>query len=243
MKSKVYKFKIFEKYHGLVSGIFPKKFGNFSLKHGNKREVEENKKTISKELGIDWKNIYTVEQFHSSRVLVVNTTKQWKKEPRADGMITDKKNVFLLVKTADCFPVVFFDPKNQVVGIAHVGWRGAIEKIFFNALLKMILAFNSKPAHVLVGIGPGIRKCCFKHKSLVQEKLVEWEKYIKNNGEWKSLDIPGFIKDQLVEAGVKKENIEDMEVCTNCDKRFYSHFRSLQTGEAQGRFASLIGLQ
>lgn len=243
MRNKVYQFKVFKKYRNLINEVFTKEFGNFSLKHDKKERVESNKKKIANRLKIAWKKIYSVEQYHSNRVLKIDEGKKQKKEPRADGIITNKKNVFLLIKTADCFPVVFYDPVKQAVGAVHVGWRGAIQKIFNNAILKMILVFGCEPKDILTGIGPGIRKCCFKHKSLIQEKLPEWKKYIEVDKDWKRLDIAEFIKGQLVNAGIKEKNIEDMGICTSCDKRFFSHFRSLKTGEVQGRFATIIGMK
>jgi YfiH family protein len=236
-------FKIFSKFKNLLTYVGRKKDGNFSLQYSTKKEVNENKKKLAKKLNIDWKKIYSFKQYHSNKVLLIRSIKQELEEPKADGMITNKKNIFLLVKTADCFPVVFYDPKKQIAGAVHVGWRGAIEKIFDVALLKMISFFGCEPKDILIGIGPGIRKCCFKHKTLIQAKLPEWEKYIEVDNRWKRLDIASFIKDQLIEAGISKKNIEDMKICTNCDKNFYSHFRSLKTGEPQGRFATIIGLR
>jgi len=244
MQDKIYRFKIFNKYNNLISGVFSKNFGNLSLKHGSLKEVNANKKKIAEKLVIDWKRICSVKQHHSSEAMVVKSIKQCEKKPRADAMITDKKNIFLMIKTADCFPIVFYDPKNNVVSAIHAGWRGTIEKIFNTVLLKMVLTFNCKPEDILAGIGPGIRECCFKHKALVQEKLPEWKKFIKTDKKgWKSVDLAEFIKHQLIDAGIKKGNIEEMKICTSCDKNFFSHFRSLKTGEKQGRFPTIIGIK
>jgi YfiH family protein len=243
MEDKIYQFKIFNKYNNLVNGVFSKSFGNLSLKYDKQKKITANKKNIAKKISIDWKKICSVKQYHSSEVLVIKSAKQCQKEFRADAMITKKKNVFLMIKTADCFPVLFYDPEKQVIAAIHVGWRGAIEKIFFNALLKMTSSFDCHPADILVGIGPGIRDCCFKHKTLVQEKLPEWKKFIKTDKKgWKSINLAQFIKAQLIEAGIKKKNIELMNSCTSCNNNYYSHYRSLKTSKDQGRFATLIGM-
>lgn len=228
----------------LVHGIFDKTWGNFSLEHGDKNQVLANKKRIARVLHIDWQRIFSLHQIHGSKIKIINQKKKFQKEEEADALITNKNGVFLMIKTADCFPVLMFDPKQKVVAAVHVGWRGAMEKIFIIALLKMINKFGSQPADILVAIGSGISSCCFKHKNLVQNKLPEWQPYIKKekNG-FQSLNLLNFIKDQLVEAGVQKNNIESLNICTNCDKRFFSHFRSLQKNEPEGRFASLIGLK
>ena len=123
-----------------------------------------------------------MDQVHGSNIRVLDSKGTRLLEnnivPQTDGLITNQENVFLMIKTADCFPVLFFDPKNKAVGAVHVGWRGAIEKIFLNTLLKMIDQFGSNPKDIVVGIGPGIKACCFKHKNLIQEKQPEWKEYI-----------------------------------------------------------------
>jgi len=108
----------------------------------------------------------------------------------------------------------------------------------------MTSVFDSQAKDILVGIGPGINSCCFKHKKLIQEKIPEWKEYIKNEkNDWKSINISSFIKDQLIEAGVKGRNIEIADICTCCSKEYFSHLRSLQIDEPEGRFASIIGIQ
>ena len=248
-------FKIFKKYKNLVHGVFPNDFGNVDFRFGHKKQVLENRKKIADVLGFDFKNLWEMEQVHGSEVRILgNPSKKAGRQeirksgknviPATDGLITDKKNAFLMIKTADCFPVLMYDPKNKVVGAVHVGWRGAIQKIFLKALLQMIDIYGCQAKNVLVGIGPGIGQCCFKHKKLVQEKLPEWQQYInigKNN--IKSLDIAGFIINQLTEAGIKKQHIEDSNICTSCSNQFYSHFKSLRKRQTEGRFATIIGIK
>lgn len=254
MKNKnVFQFKNLKKQENLIHGVFGKDFGNLSLEYGSKKEVLDNKKRIASSLNINWRQIYSVKQVHGSIVRVLDSKSFRVLEnniiPETDGLITDQKNTFLMIKTADCFPVLMFDPRKKVAAAVHVGWRGAIEKIFLTALLKMINNFNSQAKDILVGIGPGIGPCCFKHKKLIQEKLPEWKKYIKNEkDDWKSVNMSEFIKDQLIEIGVRKENIELTKICTCCSKNYFSHFCSLQSKRKQnngkeGRFATIIGIK
>jgi len=228
----------------LKHAIFDKNFGNIDYRFGDKKQIFENRKKIAQELGITPKNIYEMEQAHGSEIKVISDKGKENIIKNTDGIITNKKNVFLMVKTADCFPVVLYDPIQKVIAAVHVGWRGAIEKIFLLALLKMIDVFDSKSKDVLAGIGPGLQTCCFKHKSLLQSKLPEWRKYIKKDkNKMFTLDLQNFIKNQLLEAGIKKENLETMNICTACSKDLFSHIRSLKTGEQEGRFATIVGLK
>jgi len=240
-----YQFTLLQQEPRLIHGIFDRSFGNISLFHGQKQAVERNKEKIAQALGIDKKNFYSVKQTHSNRLQVITNKKGLRgAESEADGLITNQKGIFLTIKTADCFPVLFYDRRQEVVAAIHVGWRGAMAKIFLNALLKLMVEFKSQPKDLLVGIGPGIGEKCFQHQHLLQEKLTEWRKYIKIDEDgWRRLALARFIKDQLISLGVREENLEEMGICTCCSRCFFSHFRSLQTGEKEGRFASVIGLK
>lgn len=247
-KQNFFQFKKLIKQKDLIHGIFNKDFGNVSFNYGEKKKTLENRKKIAETLNIDIKNLYEMDQVHGSNIGVLdNKSFRVLKNnifPKTDGLISNQRNTFLMIKTADCFPVIFFDPIKKVVAAIHVGWRGAIEKIFLISLLKMINSFGSQAKNILVGIGPGIGGCCFKHKRLIQEKLPEWKKFIKKEKDsWRSVNIVEFIQNQLINSGVKKENIEVMRTCTCCSQKFFSHFRSLQKGELEGRFATIIGMK
>ena len=247
-KNNFFQFKKLSKQKDLIHGVFGRDFGNVSFEYGDKKEILSNRKKIAKVLDINMKNIYEMDQVHESNIKMLRyrDIEQLRNNiiPMTDALITDEKNVFLMIKTADCFPVVFFDQVKKVIAAVHVGWRGAIEKIFLVVLLKMIDNLDCRTKDILVGIGPGIGLCCFCHKNLIQRKLPEWEKFVKKEKDgWLSADIKNFIKEQLVQVGIKGKNIETIDICTSCSKDFFSHFRSLQTNKLEGRFATIIGLK
>ncbi len=242
---RAWEFKHLKKEKGLVQGVFGKEFGNVDFKHGERKEVLENRKRICDGLEIKVNELVEMNQVHGSEIRVVKKKTTLKKKTIliCDGLVTRKKNLFLMIKTADCYPVVFYEPKKKVVGAVHSGWRGTIEKVFLMGLFKMVNEFGCRVEDVLVGIGPGIGECCFKHKSLVQNKLREWEKYIKIKGSWQSVDLVEFIKDQLIEAGVKKEKIERIKVCTACSGKFFSHYKNKKKKIKDKNFATVIGMK
>jgi len=243
-KNNVFRFKNLINQPKVMHGIFDKRFGNVSLEYGSKEEILETKKRIARALEINWQDIYSSKQVHGSEIKIVKSRSGVPKEKNGDGLITKQKNVFLMIKTADCFPVIFFDPVKRVVAAVHIGWRGAIGKLFFNCLLKMVNYFNCRPKDILIGIGPGIGPCCFKHKNLIQNKLPEWKNYIKKiENKMCALDIRRFLFDQLQTVEISKSNIEIMNICTSCQPDFFSHFRSLRKKEREGRFATIIGLK
>lgn len=238
------KFKIFRNKKKVISAFFDRSIGNIDFRFGDKKVVLANRKKMTDELGIDLKNIYEMEQIHASRITIIDKTKIGKNIiPQTDALITNLTQVFLMIKTADCFPLLFFDPTKNVVACVHVGWRGAIQKNFLEILLPMINNFNCEPKDVLVAIGPGARECCFTHNHFIQEKLPEWKNYIHKKEEIKILDLVQFIKDKLVAHCIKRNNIEDSCICSICNGDFFSHFRSLRDKEPEGRFATIIGIK
>ena len=94
------------------------------FKKGEIQNSMSNRNLAAKSLGCDPKQVCFLNQIHSSKVLVVDSTLGQLKKP-ADGMVTNVKGVGLAILTADCAPVLFFDPIAKIIGAAHAGWRGA----------------------------------------------------------------------------------------------------------------------
>lgn len=226
----------------LICVFSERKDGNMDFYYGSKNEVLENRKAFEK-FTITSERIYEGSQSHAVRIKLISKKNKKRIFSDTDGLITNLPQVFLMIKTADCFPIVFFDPQRKAVAAVHAGWRGAIQKIFLEVLLLMVNKLNCRPENIKIGIGPGIRQCCFIHNHLIQEKLPEWKDYLAKTKKGISADMPAFIKDKLVLNGIKKNNIKDSKICTVCNNNFYSHFRSLRQGEPEGRLATIIGIR
>jgi polyphenol oxidase len=247
-RNKIIKFDIFKKDKNIVAGVSTKALGNLELKHGDKNQVDKNKKKLAKALNIKVEQLYEMEQVHGSKIIVLTKANIDRFKSRivakTDALITNLSDVYLMVKTADCFPVLMYDEKNKVVAAVHAGWRGTVEKVFLEVLLKLITEFNTQAKDLKIAIGPGIKPCCFKHQSLIQNKLPEWKQFIKKqtNG-WLSLNINGFIIEKLLLYGVKKDNINNINFCTSCEPNLFSHFKALRKKEKPGRMGSIIGIK
>jgi len=219
----------------LVHGVFDKTYGDI--------RTPASLKKISQFLNTSSKNIVALNQIHSSLVQVQKVT-PFEPNLKADGLITNQKNTFLLLKTADCIPMFAYDPKHHAVSLTHVGWRGAVQKIFLHSLLKMQHHYGTKAKDLLVVLGPSICSNCFSSaQKPLQSDLPEWQSFItQKNSQW-HLDIPGFVKASLIDVGIKKNNIETSPLCVAESKDFFSHQRSLNTKEPEGRFASILGFR
>ncbi len=155
----------------------------------------------------------------------------------ADGIITDRVNFLIAVRTADCIPIFIYDPQKKCIGLVHAGWRGSQKEIVIKVLKKMREKWGCLPQNLLVTLGPGIRRCCYK---VGQEFQTIFPQEVNHEADIFYLDLTGVNKNQLLRAGVREERIWESPSCTCCDVRFFSYRRE---GRLAGRHLSLMSLQ
>lgn len=73
--------------------------------------------------------------------------------PKADAWVTNKSKIELVIKTADCAPVLLADDRNGVIGAAHAGWKGAFQGVIENTVLAM-LRLGARVEHIKAAVGP-----------------------------------------------------------------------------------------
>jgi YfiH family protein len=160
----------------------------------------------------------------------------------ADWVITNQPGIAIGVLTADCVPILIYDPVHNVVGAIHAGWRGAVDGVVIEALQAMQKEFGSQPAELQASIGPHARTCCYQvdqpfYDTVVQKKFGAhaWH----TAGEKLFFDLTQCCVDQLIDCGVKKQHISDNGVCTICEPAYSSYRREK---EAALRNISFIGI-
>lgn len=174
-------------------------------------------------------------------MVVVDNSKK-RLNQNADGLITNKKNVFLGVVTADCLPVIFYDKKSEMVGIAHAGYKGVLKGVLKN----MVLSFNklgSDVENILVAIGPAIGVCCY---DVFHERIKMFESGLKDikthktrNGKY-FLDLKNIAKQILILEGISEKNIEVSDICTKDNIKDFFSFRG-EGPKNFGVFATVVG--
>jgi len=248
---RIYEFEHLKKASHLVHGIFTRAGGNepsdpmnIGMDTGDKGSVAaSNRKLITRKMG----NIPLVflNQVHGDVVKVlkkedVDPLKIFEVEKethRADGIITDMRGVFLVIQVADCQSVMLYDPDKKVIANIHSGWRGSVLNIIGNCVDKMALEFGCRPENLLAGISPSLGPCCSEfihYKEEIPEHLWKYKQRGKEN-----FDFWAMSQDQLMEKGVKKENIRNMEICTKCRTDVFYSYRGEKTA---GRFACVISM-
>lgn len=191
--------------------------------------VEENYRIFLDALGLDPKSRASGEQTHSTNVQVVSKTGGVQVFSQTDGLVTGEQGVSLIVKIADCAPVLLYDPENHVIGALHCGWRGAAKGMCAVGVEKM-RALGADPKKIRVAIGACIHDCCFEVKEDFKEELTSLagkdfaKKYIRDKNGVMYADLVGINLRFLHEAGVDPKNVCVDPLCTCCDpKTFFSH--------------------
>ena len=208
------------------------------------RIADANQDRIYAALGVAPEQVVTAHQVHGQRVHRATLADGGQVIPSTDALISDAPGLTLLLRFADCLPILLVDPVHRAVGLAHAGWRGAMQNVAGQTVAAMCEAFGSSPGDLLAGLGPTIQRCCYQ----VGEEVIaaaraafppEAAVLVKQPDQSCHFDQMAASAWQLAQAGVTK--IEAAPFCTSCQvAEFYSHRR--ERGRT-GRFAVLLGLR
>jgi purine-nucleoside/S-methyl-5'-thioadenosine phosphorylase / adenosine deaminase len=207
--------------------------------------VKENRLRSFEALDLDPTSIFDVWQVHGREVVIVDRPRKPDEAyHQADVMLTDRPSVTLFMRFADCVPILLYDPRRNVVGLVHAGWRGTKNRAAAAAIQAMQSHYHCQPADILAGIGPSIGG----HHYPVGEEVVQQMQnafgeraatFLTHPNGQTNLDLWLANRMILEDSGVKK--IEISELCTACNTHdWYSH-----RGERgkTGRFGALIALK
>ena len=130
---------------GVSEGIFAS--WNLGENRGDDPDrVRRNYALLGQALGFDYRDIVFTRQIHENNVRVVTAADRHRLFTpvpyEADGLITDEKNVPLIIFTADCVPILLQDPVRGVIGAVHAGWRGSVLDIAGTAIRQMGTLFG-----------------------------------------------------------------------------------------------------
>jgi len=209
---------------------------NVSYSVGDATEnVDENLRRLADVVGTQRERLFAAYQVHGRSVTLVEP--ETEPRPRCDVLITRSPEKTLMLRFADCTPVLLADTKRRAVAAVHAGWRGSAVRAAGAAVAALTEAFGSDPKEVMAGIGPAIGPCCYSVGDDVVDAFEDRPWLFKDA----RLDLWEANRQALLEAGVPNENIEVSGICTRCESdRFFSH--RANDGQPAGRFAAVIGL-
>jgi len=200
----ILKARLLKKYPKIVAGFTTKLMGDMRKLGGSRK--------LGEKLNFPFENFCLMRQIHGN---VVTTIGNPGTVNGVDGILTQKRGLLCLTRVADCLPILFYEPKKNIIGVCHAG-RVGTELEIVKGMVKKIVSLGGEKENLLVTIGPHIHKCCYP------------------------VDLTKENKEQLLKSGVKLKNIEIFKECTCCGKNFFSYRKE---GKKFREFCGFIGMK
>lgn len=217
--------------------------------------------------GVPPDRFVTLNQVHGRRVITIPRgmddaalMAMQTNRPDADGLVSAEPDIALVVRAADCVPLLMADRRTGAVAAVHAGWRGTAARVAVAAIETMGREFGTRPGDVVVALGPAIRPCCYEVGTDVVDAFASagHERYLierwflappaprggfrpvpgATDGPRLRLDVPGANRDQLMLAGVPEHNIHLAGLCTAMHLDVLTSYRAEK--ERAGRIAGVI---
>ena len=224
---------------------------NTSYSRGDDPErVKENHRILAKAVGYEEERLVLSDQIHETCILRVEEKDAGGGvlQKGVDGLMTNVEKLPLMTFYADCVPLLFYDPKNNVIATVHSGWKGTLAGIGPICLARMKKEYGTDPGDVLCAIGPSICQSCYEvDRTLWDAFSAKWPNKAKQwfapsqNPEHFLLDLASACRDTLMDAGLPKEQIAMPDLCTCCNPEFlFSHRAS---GGKRGNLSVVMELE
>jgi YfiH family protein len=235
---------IFTRHGGVSKGQYAEL--NVGATVGDERaNVEENLQRAFAVVGKPRNSLFDSWLVHSTNALVAHAPRppEWERPPQADIVLTNKPEVTLFMRFADCVPIVLYDPAHRAIALAHAGWRGTLLGLATSAVEAMKSNYDSNPEELVAGIGPSISMDKYEVGSEVADKVQEIfgprsQLLLQKENEKFNFDLVGANRTMLEHAGVRIIELANICTATNSDD-WFSHRAS--RGKT-GRFGALIAL-
>ena len=213
---------------GVSNGTYSSfNMGNFS--DDSPLNIYENRKILAQMFYMNMSDFIVPHQTHGTRVLKIDEeflkldhTLSIENMYGVDSVITNIREKFLCVTTADCVPIIIYDKKNGAIAAIHAGWKGTSGKIVDKTISAMQKEYNSSPQNMIVGIGPAISQQNYEVGDEVVNEMIDngidlssadvcTKKYSSSKYH---LDLKEINRRELINLGVQEENIETTSFCT-----------------------------
>ena len=209
--------------------------------------VARNRALVAGSMGVEADRLLTLYQEHSPRVITVS--EPWRREsaPRADAMVTKERGIALGALTADCAPVIFVDGRARIIGIAHAGWKGALNGIT-DATIRAMEELGADRAAMVAAIGPTISAAVYEvgpefHAGFLEADSAN-EAFFRRaeKPEHWLFDLPSYVLARLRRSGIGRA--EDLALCTYDDEqRFFGYRRTTHRNQSHyGRLISAVAI-
>ena len=210
-----------------------------------KKNILDNMSIVSKKIGINKDNLFTMHQTHSNKVKIIDESNINIQRINADALITRIKDIGISVLTADCVPILIYEKVNHTIACVHAGWRGAVNGIIENTL-NQIIDMN-KDNKIYIAVGPCISTKNYEvgkefYDQFIQENKKNETFFLSMQNNKFLFDLRKYVNFKITKFDIK--NVENIDLDTYAEEeKFFSFRRSRQLGEKDyGRCISTIRL-
>lgn len=216
--------------------------GNLSVRWGAEEEVEAARVRFLSAHGIPRDRTVILDLEHKDTIVRVDKTSGGA-YVTAEALLTDEVGLALFLLTADCVPLTLYDPEHHAIALVHLGWKSTDLLLAHSAVRAMEREFTTNASDIVASIGPCISATSYVQRDVIQKSKPAWAPYLHDTDTGTAIDVPGYVIDQLVAAGVPRIHISAPTVDTATDLHYFSHYRAVRTGEPEGRFATVVVLE
>lgn len=206
---------------------------NMSFREGDEEfRVLQNWDKLASAFNIPMENFLVLNQVHGDNIFVIKPHGDYFTSREAlnyDAIVTNRTNLAICIKTADCVPVFMVDRVKKVIAVVHAGWRGSALGITAKVVRLMQNSYGSRPQDILAAIGPSIGPCCYEVDLPAADAFRSQdnsESFLfpgKRKNHW-MLDLVEANRRQLLNCGIPDANFESSGLCTVCRRdAFFSH--------------------
>lgn len=234
---------LFTTRYGGVSKV-PYSTANLAFHVGdNPDDVIQNHNLLAQSIGYQRHSLVHMRQIHSDHITIIDDSHTFDTPPQCDALITDRKHTPLMVMSADCTPILLYDPVRNAIGAVHAGRAGALNAILPKTIQKMGNAFDSRSCDLRIVLGPSIHGCCYEiNESIASETEAKgYPKALRKEEGKVFLDVNTILLQQLHEIGIGSDQIEVIDHCTSCRCDEYFSYRA--DHQRTGRIAGVILLK
>ncbi len=237
-------------FFGREGGCSPAPFEGLNVSKLTKdapENISRNRQIVASSLGLPLNRLAILHQIHSNKIVVVDEGFDFNNPVKADAMVSKISGIGLGILIADCTPVLFYDPKNSIIGAAHAGWQGAIKGIVANTIQAME-NLGANREEIIAGIGPTIWQENYEVGEQFTFDLLE--KYpeaasfiaISDSTKKQQFDLPGFARSEIEKAGITQ--ISQTAECTYANpQKYFSHRFATHNSTETGRQIAIIAIK
>ncbi|MGE4472066.1 MAG: peptidoglycan editing factor PgeF [Sulfuricurvum sp.] len=205
------------------------------------KNVLDNHALLAAHLEYDRSKLIHMRQIHSDRIVIVDETLNFNTPPECDALITDRLDTPLMIMSADCTPILLYDPIARAIAAVHAGRAGALNAILPKTVHQMEKIFGSAISNIQAVLGPSIHGCCYEVNRAIAEETMEkgYPEALRYEKKRVFLDVNTILLSQLDKLGMKQ--VEVIDHCTSCNCHDYFSYRA--DAQHTGRIAGVIILR